>query len=91
MDDQSPIRNGHDSPYSWQSLALLNEIYLSTRKVKEMDSLSSFARLHLYALNSECPQLQAIVAELSKELGCVGRLELPVFVHRPMAEGSLIR
>jgi hypothetical protein len=73
---------------AWLSLT---ESTYQLEKSKEMDSLSSFARLHLYALNSECPQLQAIVAELSKELGCVGRLELPVFVHRPMAESSLIR
>jgi hypothetical protein len=56
-----------------------------------MDSLSSFARLHLYAIYSDCPQLQAIVADLSKELGCVGKLELPTFVHSATVEGSAIR
>ncbi|MGA7937009.1 MAG: hypothetical protein WCA35_25875, partial [Kovacikia sp.] len=54
-----------------------------------MDSLSSFAQLHLYALNSGCPQLLAIVNELSKELSSGARIELPAFAHNPMADRSL--
>ena len=56
---------------------------------EEMDSLSSFAQLHLYALNSGCPQLLAIVNELSKELNSDQRIDLPAFAFKSMTNRKL--
>ena len=53
-----------------------------------MDSLSSFAQLHLYALNSGCPQLLEIVNELSKELNSAQRIDLPAFVFKSMTNSK---
>lgn len=74
---------------------LISDLALSTNPPtikgfhREMDSLSSFAQLHLYALNSGCPQLLTIVNNLSKELGSGERIELPPFAHKPMTDRKL--